>query len=90
MSSKRSLRAYLPESLNQATLKSIFNTAQTAPLSRNTKPWQVGIVSGAAHDRLQTKFKTAVMSCDRPLPVLRFGYPNNDAWYLLLDEQGLC
>ncbi|NRB41651.1 MAG: nitroreductase [Pseudomonadales bacterium] len=64
ISSRRSIRAYLPEPLDQATLESIFNTAQTAPSSCNTQPWQVGVVSGAARDRVQTKLEAAVMSGD--------------------------
>jgi len=50
--SRRSIRGFLPERLNQATLESIFETANTAPSNCNTQPWRTYVASGELRDRL--------------------------------------
>ncbi|MCK5881411.1 MAG: nitroreductase family protein [Sinobacterium sp.] len=62
--SRRSIRGYLPQAVDQTMLENIFNIAQTAPSSCNTQPWKVGVVSGAARDRVRNKLEAAVMSGD--------------------------
>lgn len=62
--SRRSVRGYLPKTVDKQTLESIFSTAQTAPSNCNTQPWKVGVVSGEARNRVQEKLETAVMTGD--------------------------
>ena len=48
---RRSVRGFLPEQLDQATLESIFEAANHAPSNANTQPWQAYVASGAMRDR---------------------------------------
>jgi nitroreductase len=45
---RRSVRGFLPDAIEQATLDKVFNLAQTAPSNCNIQPWQVHVVSGKA------------------------------------------
>ncbi|HEY6131833.1 MAG TPA: nitroreductase [Halioglobus sp.] len=51
VNSRRSLRAFLPQPADTATLVTIFSVAQHAPSNCNTQPWVVHVVSG---DKLET------------------------------------
>lgn len=48
---RRSLRAFLPQQADDATLERIFGVAQRSPSNCNTQPWIVHVVSG---DKLET------------------------------------
>lgn len=50
--SRRSIRGFQPGRLDQATLDSIFETANTAPSNCNTQPWKTYVASGALRDKL--------------------------------------
>jgi nitroreductase len=54
--SRRSIRGFLPEAVDQAKLEQIFSTAAFAPSNCNTQPWQSHVVSGASRDRLSRIF----------------------------------
>lgn len=45
---RRSVRGFLPQQVDEATLKAVFELAQTAPSNCNTQPWHVHVVSGDA------------------------------------------
>ncbi len=62
--SRRSVRAYKPDAIDEATLKSIFSAAQCAPSNCNTQPWAVGVVSGEARNKLQKKLESAIIHGD--------------------------
>jgi nitroreductase len=51
VASRRSLRAFQPDPVDQATLDRVFDVAQRAPSNCNTQPWIVHVVSG---DKLET------------------------------------
>lgn len=58
--SRRSIRGFLPEPLDQATLDSIFETANTAPSNCNTQPWKTYVASGELRDRLSQRLLDTV------------------------------
>ena len=51
-SSRRSIRGFLPERLDQTTLESIFETANQAPSNCNTQPWHTYVASGTLRDQI--------------------------------------
>lgn len=55
VTSRHSLRAFLPQAVDDDTLAAIFSVAQSAPSNCNTQPWVVHVVSG---DKLETLRKT--------------------------------
>ena len=70
VTSRRSLRAFLPQPVPQDTLEHIFATAQRAPSNCNTQPWLVHVASGASLEKLRRvmpeKFMAGEMSMDFP------------------------
>lgn len=53
VNNRRSVRAFLPEPVSEATLHSVFEVAQRAPSNCNTQPWEVAVASGHAIERLR-------------------------------------
>jgi nitroreductase len=49
---RRSTRQFRPEPVPQATIRAVFELANTAPSASNTQPWLVEVVSGAEKDKL--------------------------------------
>ncbi|SPE36173.1 Nitroreductase [Burkholderiales bacterium] len=52
ITSRRSMRAFLPDPVPRATIEDILRVASRAPSGTNTQPWQVHVVTGAALRRL--------------------------------------
>jgi nitroreductase len=52
ITSRRSIRAYLPTPVPRALLEEILVVASRAPSGTNTQPWQVHVLTGAARARL--------------------------------------
>jgi nitroreductase len=50
--SRRSVRAFLPDPVDDATLESIFGHACRAPSGSNIQPWKVYVLTGDVKDRL--------------------------------------
>ena len=50
--SRRSVRAYLPDPVDEATVRKLLELAARAPSGTNTQPWKVRALAGAAKDRL--------------------------------------
>lgn len=50
--SRRSIRAFLPDPIPQATITRLLETAARAPSGSNIQPWQVIVVTGAPLRRL--------------------------------------
>jgi nitroreductase len=67
---RRSLRAYLTQPVDAATLEAIFTVAQRAPSNCNTQPWLPHVASGASlkalRDVLPEKFMAGEISLDFP------------------------
>ena len=53
---RRSIRGFLPDPVDSATLERIFTTAAFAPSNCNTQPWYSHVVSGEMRDRLSRIF----------------------------------
>jgi nitroreductase len=56
---RKSVRSFLPDSIDQQILEDIFSSAQHAPSNCNTQPWQVAVVSGKVCDHLRNKIYQA-------------------------------
>lgn len=52
ITSRRSMRAFLPTPVPRETVEAILRVASRAPSGTNTQPWQVHVLSGAALKRL--------------------------------------
>lgn len=52
ITSRHSMRAYLPKPVPRETLEDILRVAARAPSGTNTQPWQVHVLTGAARERL--------------------------------------
>ena len=59
---RRSLRAFLPQPVERATLEAVFTAAQRAPSNCNTQPWQVHVASGESIEALRQLLPEAFMS----------------------------
>jgi nitroreductase len=59
MTSRRSVRAYLPTPVARSTIEEILQVASRAPSGTNTQPWQVHVLTGAAKARLSAAIRTA-------------------------------
>jgi nitroreductase len=70
VTSRHSLRAFLPQQVDAKTLATIFNVAQRAPSNCNSQPWVVHVVSGAKLETLRTempeRFTAGNFSMDFP------------------------
>lgn len=56
ITSRRSVRGFLPDPVPRETLEHIFDIAQQAPSNCNTQPWQAFVASGEVRDKLQKQF----------------------------------
>ena len=59
ITSRRSLRAFLPTPVPRETIEQILAVASRAPSGTNTQPWQVYVLSGAAKTELSRKIVAA-------------------------------
>ncbi|QBR01490.1 nitroreductase [Paraburkholderia pallida] len=71
--SRRSIRAYLPTPVPQATVESILDVARFAATGVNLQPWRVHVVMGAARQRI-----SAAIQRVHDLPELDVAH--QDAW----------
>lgn len=56
---RRSVRGFLPQPVEPALLRRVFELAQHAPSNCNTQPWAVHVVSGAACEALRARLLAA-------------------------------
>ena len=54
--SRRSIRGYLPQRVEQSVLEKVFETAAFAPSNCNSQPWDCHVVSGDLRDRISRIF----------------------------------
>jgi len=59
ITSRRSIRAYLPTPVPRQTIEEILAVAARAPSGTNTQPWKVHVLTGAARDRLSARILAA-------------------------------
>ena len=59
ITSRRSLRAFLPTPVPRATIEAILEVAARAPSGTNTQPWKVYVLTGASLAELSRKVSTA-------------------------------
>lgn len=52
ITSRRSIRAFLPTPVPRETIAQILSVAARAPSGTNTQPWKVHVLTGAARDRM--------------------------------------
>lgn len=57
---RHSVRGFLPDAVDAATLQRIFTIAGHAPSNCNTQPWQSAVVSGERCDRLRERISEAM------------------------------
>lgn len=55
ITSRRSMRAFLPTPVPRETVEAILRVAARAPSGTNTQPWQVHVLTGAAKRRLSDR-----------------------------------
>ena len=59
ITSRRSIRAFLPTPVPRATIEDILAVAARAPSGTNTQPWKVHVLTGAAKDTLVQRIAAA-------------------------------
>jgi nitroreductase len=59
ITSRRSIRAYLPTPVPRETVAEILRVATRAPSGTNTQPWKVVVLTGAAKAALSARIRTA-------------------------------
>jgi nitroreductase len=55
ITSRMSVRAFLPDAVPRETLMQVLNVASRAPSGVNTQPWKVYVLQGATRDALVSK-----------------------------------
>ncbi|MGH8783085.1 nitroreductase [Paraburkholderia sp.] len=58
--SRRSVRAFLPDPVDEATLRRIFECARRAPSGSNIQPWKAYVLTGESRDALSRKILAAI------------------------------
>ena len=59
VSTRRSLRAFLPEPVSRQTLETLLETAARAPSGTNMQPWKSYVLTGDTRERLCTAVSAA-------------------------------
>jgi nitroreductase len=59
ITSRRSVRAFLPTPVPRETLEALLAVAARAPSGTNTQPWRVHVLTGAAKARLSSRIRAA-------------------------------
>ncbi len=59
ITSRASIRAFLPTQVTQATIVDILRVASRAPSGTNTQPWKVTVLTGSALSSLVSKVQAA-------------------------------
>ena len=59
ITTRRSIRAYVPTPVPRQTIEEILAVASRAPSGTNTQPWKVYVLTGAARERLSARICAA-------------------------------
>ena len=76
ITSRRSVRAFLPTPVPRATTEALLAVASRAPSGTNTQPWQVHVLTGAAQRALSAEIRAAYDD-----PVQRAAHQEPYAYY---------
>ncbi|WP_149540650.1 nitroreductase [Siccirubricoccus phaeus] len=66
ITSRRSVRGFLPDPVAATTIREILAVASRAPSMTNTQPWRVYVVTGAARDRLSAEISASHARGEEP------------------------
>jgi len=80
ITSRMSVRAFLPEAVPRETLMQVLDVASRAPSGVNTQPWKVYVLQGATRDALVSKV-CAAHDAVRADPSLAAHYQEAYAYY---------
>jgi nitroreductase len=61
ITSRHSMRAFLPEPVPRELIEALLRVASFAPSGTNTQPWQVHVLTGAAKERLSQRILAAYL-----------------------------
>ncbi|MFG6468953.1 nitroreductase [Roseateles sp. BYS87W] len=61
ITSRHSMRAFLPTPVPRQTLEDLLTVASRAPSGTNTQPWQVHVLTDAALDRVRSRIQAAYL-----------------------------
>ena len=86
--SRRTVRGFKPKPVPNATLQTIFSTAQLAPSNCNTQPWHCAVFSGEARKELEQRLLTTITKNVEQTPFFRPGDSGLDGVYK--DRQYAC
>jgi nitroreductase len=64
ITSRHSMRAFLPTPVPRAVIEDILRVAARAPSGTNTQPWQVHVLTGTARQRLSDRILAACASAE--------------------------
>ncbi len=59
ITSRRSIRAFLPTQISESTIRQILEVSARAPSGTNTQPWKVHVLTGDARTRLSDRLMAA-------------------------------
>ena len=62
ITSRRSLRAFLPKPVDRAVIEDILGVSARAPSGTNTQPWRVYVLTGEAKTGLSDRFWPSMMT----------------------------
>lgn len=62
ITSRRSIRAYLPQPVSQEIIREILETALRTPSTNNTQPWEIAVLSGEVLDKIKRDHTALVTS----------------------------
>jgi len=65
ITSRRSIRAFLPTPVAREDVEAILEVAARAPSGTNTQPWKVHVLTGAAKERLSERILAAYADPDQ-------------------------
>ena len=75
ITSRRSVRAFLPKAVERAMIEEILGVASRAPSGTNTQPWRVYLLTGGAKTALSQKIVAAFDDpAQRPLHTEEYAY----------------
>jgi nitroreductase len=76
ITSRRSIRAFLPTPVEPSTIEDILRVASRAPSGTNTQPWKVTVLTGSALKDLCARLRVAFDD-----PVARAGHTEEYSYY---------
>ena len=76
ITSRRSIRAFLPKPVSRVDIEHILQVAARAPSGTNTQPWRVHVLTGASRQRLVDRIVAAFDD-----PAERATHPEEYAYY---------